>query len=149
MKFAYPIAAPIAAVAVTALALAGCAHKGRRMANRNTPDEFAISRSAPLIVPPDFALTPPKPGAARALADDAQTNAAEALFGPGVKITPRSPAENNLLDKAGATKPEASIRSSAGDPETPTVNKGAFLRELMAAPAKTLDPNKAVVTFGS
>ncbi len=82
------------------------------------------------------------------MADDAQQNAAEALFGPGVKITPRSPAESNLLDKAGAAKPEPNIRSSAADPDTPTVNKGAFLRELMAAPAKTLDAKKAEVTLG-
>ncbi len=138
---------PIMVVTAAAL-LAGCAHHRNRLSNRNTPDEFAISRNAPLIVPPDFALAPPKPGAPRALADDAQSNAAEALFGPGVKITPKSPAETNLLDKAGATKPEANIRSSAGDPNTPTVNKGAFLRELMAAPAKTLNPKTAVVTIG-
>ena len=129
-------------------ALTGCASKKTRLSNRNTPDEFAISRSAPLVVPPDFALSPPKPGAPRALADDAQTNAAEALFGPGVKITPKSAAETNLLDKAGATKPEASIRSNAGDPATPTVNKGAFLRELMAAPAKTIDAKRAEVRVG-
>ena len=137
---------PIAAVAA-AVALAGCAHH-RRLANSGGPDEFAISRNAPLIVPPDFALAPPKPGAPRALADDAQQNAAEALFGPGVKITPKSPAETNLLDKAGAGKPEANIRSSAGDPDTASVNKGAFVRELLAAPATTLDAKKAVVSIG-
>ncbi len=131
-----------------AVALAGCAHHRQRLSNRNAPDEFAISRQAPLVVPPDFNLAPPKPGAARALADDAQTNAAEALFGPGVRITPKSPAESNLLDRAGAAKTEPNIRTSAGDPDTPTVNKGAFLRELMAAPAKTLDAKKAVITLG-
>lgn len=135
-------------VLMLAAAVAGCAHHRRRLSNGNSPDEFAISRNAPLIVPPDFALSPPKPGAPRALADDAQQNAAEALFGPGVKITPKSPAESNLLDKAGAAKPEPNARSSAGDPDTASVNKGAFLRELMAAPAKTLDAKKASVTVG-
>ncbi len=143
MKFSPPFVLGLAA----AVGLAGCAHHRERLSNRNAPDEFAISRNAPLIVPPDFALAPPKPGAPRALADDAQTNAAEALFGPGVKITPKSPAEINLLDKAGAAKPEPNIRSSAGDPDTPTVNKGAFLRELLAAPAKTLNAKTAVVTI--
>ena len=121
---------PIVLVAA-AVALAGCAHHKNRLSNRNAPDEFAISRNAP-----------------RALADDAQQNAAEALFGPGVRITPKSPAESNLLDKAGAAKPEPNIRSSAADPDTPTVNKGAFLRELLAAPPKTLDAKKAEVTLG-
>ena len=138
---------PIVVVTAAAL-LAGCAHHKQRLSNRNAPDEFAISRNAPLIVPPDFALAPPKPGAPRALADDAQQNAAEALFGPGVKIVPKSPAESNLLDKAGAAKPEPNIRSSAGDPDTTSVNKGVFVRELMAAPAKTLDAKKAVITLG-
>lgn len=119
-----------------------------RLSNTNGPDEFAISRAAPLIVPPDFSLAPPKPGAPRALADDAQINAAEALFGPGVQIAPKSPAETNLLDKAGAARTDPTIRSSAGDPNTPTVNKGAFLRELMAAPAGTTDAKVAEVRVG-
>lgn len=140
MKSSLIVVALLAASGLTA-----CAHHKNRLSNRNTPDEFAISRSAPLIVPPDFTLSPPKPGAPRALADDAQTNAAEALFGPGVKIAPKSPAETNLLDKAGAAKTDPNIRSSAGDPNTSTVNKGAFLRELMAAPAGTTNAKVAEV----
>lgn len=135
-------------VLVAALGLAGCAHHKTRLSNRNAPDEFAISRAAPLIVPPDFSLSPPKPGAPRALADDAQTNAAEALFGPGVRIAPKSPAEINLLDKAGAARTEPNVRSNAGDPKTPTVNKGAFLRELMAAPPGTTNAKVAEVKLG-
>ena len=139
---------PITLALVAAAGLAGCAHHKNRLSNRNAPDEFAISRAAPLIVPPDFTLAPPKPGAPRALADDAQTNAAEALFGPGVRIAPKSPAELNLLDKAGAAKTDPNIRSNAGDPNTPTVNKGAFLRELMAAPAGTANAKIAEVKVG-
>ena len=134
-------------VATLATGLGACGHK-TLLSNRNAPDEFAISRAAPLIVPPDFSLAPPKPGAPRALADDAQVNAAEALFGPGVRITPKSPAEINLLDKAGAAKIDPNVRSNAGDPNTPTVNKGAFLRELMAAPAGTANAKIAEVKVG-
>jgi hypothetical protein len=138
---------PLVLVATLATGLAACGHK-TRLSNRNAPDEFAISRAAPLIVPPDFSLAPPKPGAPRALADDAQVNAAEALFGPGVRITPKSPAEINLLEKAGAAKIDPNVRSNAGDPQTPTVNKGAFLRELMAAPAGTANAKVAEVKVG-
>lgn len=130
------------------VALAGCGGGKTRLTNRNAPDEFAISRAAPLIVPPDFTLAPPKPGTPRALADDAQTNAAEALFGPGTKITPKSPAEINLLNKAGADKTDPAVRSNAGDPKTPTVNKGAFLREMMGAPVGTQNAKVATVTVG-
>ena len=31
---------------------------GRGLAGRDRPDEFAVSRQAPLVVPPDFALEP-------------------------------------------------------------------------------------------
>jgi hypothetical protein len=38
---------------------------GGSLFNRVRPDEFAVTRQAPLVVPPDFALTPPNPGAPR------------------------------------------------------------------------------------
>ena len=55
----------IALVVATGLGVAGC--KKTTYKNSNSPDEFAISRNAPLVVPPDFALVPPKPGAPRAM----------------------------------------------------------------------------------
>jgi len=133
----------LAFVLVAGVAVAACGKGG--LANRNAPDEFAISRAAPLVVPPDFALTPPRPGEARPIGTDTQTQAAEALFGPGVRVPPKSAVEQQLLDKAGATKTEPAIRSNAGDPKTPTVDKGAFLRELMSAPAGTTNAQVAEV----
>ena len=129
----------ILVVLVLGAALAACG------GGRKGPDEFAISRNAPLVVPPDFALTPPKPGEARPIGQDAQGAAAEALFGPGARVPPKSAVEQNLLDKAGATKTDPGIRSSAGDPQTPTVDKGAFLKELMGAPAGTTNAAVAEV----
>ncbi len=128
-----------------AMALAACGKSG--LAAHNAPDELAISRNAPLVVPQDFALTPPRPGAPRAAGQDAQGAAMEALFGPGVKVPPKSPAEQQLLDKAGAAATDPAIRSQAGDPKTPTVNKGAFLREIMDAPAATRNAQVAAVTL--
>lgn len=127
------------------LALAACGKSG--LAGRNAPDELAISRSAPLVVPQDFNLVPPRPGSPRAAGQDAQSSAMEALFGPGVRVPSRSPAEQQLLDKAGAGTIDPAIRSNAGDTQTPTVNKGAFVRELMDAPARTIDGNRASVTI--
>ena len=43
-----------------ALVLAGCAGGGPFQ--RQRPDEFAVACNAPLVVPPDFALAPPRPG---------------------------------------------------------------------------------------
>ncbi len=134
--------------AILALALAAAACGKTTLSHKGTPDELAISRNAPLVVPPDFNLAPPRPGAPRAIEVDSQNQAMEALFGPGVKAPPKSAAEQQLLDRAGAGKTDPAIRSQAGDPKTPTVNKGAFLRELMGTPAKPGDGKVASVTLG-
>jgi hypothetical protein len=128
-----------------AAVLAGCGSSG--LSDRNAPDEMAISRNAPLVVPQDFALAPPKPGAPRAAGTDAQSAAMEALFGPGARVPPKSPAEQQLLDKAGAGNTDPAIRSNAGDPKTPTVNKGAFVRELLDAPVATRNAQVAEISI--
>lgn len=124
------------ALVVPALALALSACGGGGFLNRDRPDEFAVTRAAPLVVPPDFALTPPKPGAPRPLEVDTQGAALRALFGDAAKAAPKSGSEQNLLDQSGAT-PDATIgaRSTAGDPATNVINKGAFTAELVNAPA--------------
>jgi hypothetical protein len=133
-------------LSVAAFALSACGGK-KSFGARRGPDELMISRSAPLVVPSEFNLTPPRPGAPRATEQDAQTQAMEALFGPGVRVPPRSPAEQQLLDRAGAGQANPAIRSNAGDNATNTVNKGAFVRELVAAPAGTIDPERAQVSL--
>ncbi len=129
-----------------ALLLTACGG-GRSLSDRAGPDELAITRAAPLVVPTDFSLVPPKPGSPRATGTDAQSAAMEALFGPGVKVPPRSPVEQQMLDKAGAANTDPAIRSNAGDPATSTVNKGAFVRELMDAPSRTIDGQRASVAL--
>ena len=130
-----------------ALALASCGKSG--LASHNAPDELAISRNAPLVVPQDFALSPPKPGSPRPAGTDSQSAAMEALFGPGVRVPPKSPAEQQLLDRAGAANTDPAIRSNAADPKTTTVNKGAFVRELLdAAPGTRNTAVAEIVTKG-
>ena len=126
---------------VLGVALAGCGGKGK-LSSRG-PDEMAIARGAPLVVPPDFALAPPTPGAPRAIGVDSQAAAMEALFGPGVKPPPRSAAEQQLLDRAGANTPDPAVRSQAGDPRTSAVNKGVFLQEILSAQVGTRDAKVA------
>ena len=137
-----------ALILLVAVALAGCGGKAK-LANRNAPDEFAISRAAPLVVPPDYALTPPRPGQPRAVGIDNQTQAIEALFGAGARVPAKSPLEQQLLDKAGVGRTsDPAIRSGAGDPKTPTVDKGTFLRELMDARPGTSNAKVAEVQVG-
>lgn len=118
----------IAGMAV--LALSGCG-ASRGIFGRSGPDEYQVARSAPLVVPPDFALVPPKPGAARPQDTDVQAQALQALFGGPA---PRSVAESATINAANNARAEGGIRSSVGDPGTTVVDKGAITRDIVAAP---------------
>ena len=124
----------VLAVFIPALALAACGGGGG-VFQRGAPDEFAISRQAPLAVPPDFALAPPKPGAPRPIGADSQQQAIEALFGPGARAPAKTPGETSLLNGAGATRVDATARSTVGDLDTVVVDKGVLARDILAAPA--------------
>ena len=91
----------LASVAVMALTACG----GGGLANRDRPDEFAVARAAPLVIPPDFALVPPRPVA-----------------------------ETQVLQEAGADRAVDGARSVAGDPATTVVDKGATTQTIIAAP---------------
>jgi Protein of unknown function (DUF3035) len=115
------------AVASAATLLAGCSSGG--LFGRDRPDEFAVQRQAPLVVPPDFGLTPPAPGAPRPSDASGQQQTLDALFGPPA---PRSDVERTTIGRAGTSAP--GIRSSVGDPGTNTVAKGDVTRDIIAAP---------------
>ena len=84
-----------ALVIVAAVSTSGCA---ALKSKSRTPDEFAVARSAPLIVPPDFNLAPPVAGTAGLSPGEAQQQAIDALFGGPA---PRSAGETSMLDVAG------------------------------------------------
>ena len=109
-------------------ALGGCSSHSS-LFNRARPDEFAVTRQAPLVVPPDFALSPPNPGAPRPQDVDSSRQALDALFGGSAT---RSAVETDALGKAGASAP--GIRSTVGDPKTQTIPKGAGVRDIVKAP---------------
>lgn len=86
------------------------------------------SRVAPLVVPPDYALRPTQAAPTRGN-DGKQEPVLDALFGGPAQ---RSVTENSVVNLAGSS--DASIRSTVGDPETTTVNKGSVTRDIIAAP---------------
>ena len=118
-----------AAVLMTAAAVSvsGCVHRGA-----NVPDEFAVARNAPLVIPPDFNLTPPVAGTAGLSPSDAQQQAIDTLFGGPA---PRSAGEMSMLDEAGRDSAQTGIRSTAWDPDTRIVDKGATTLAILSAPA--------------
>jgi hypothetical protein len=120
----------VASVTSVALLLGGCAAHSR-LGRPGGPDEFAVARQAPLVIPPDFSLAPPQPGAARANDISPNAQALDALFGGSA---PRSAGEGATLSAAGADGDDAGIRSSVDDPATNVVDKGASTRDVVAAP---------------
>lgn len=97
------------------LVLPGCGTIGNALGvTKSSPDEFAIVTKAPLVVPPDFALRPPRPGAPRPQERDPADQAAVSLFGETaanpVEGAP-TPGERALLVKAGADASNSVIRA--------------------------------------
>ena len=119
--------AALAFASVIAPMLGGCG-VGNLM-NRSRPDEFAVQRQAPLVVPPDFALTPPQPGAPRPASRNGQSDTIQAMFGGAA---PRSDVERATIGHAGSSDP--SIRSTVADPKTASADKGDITRDIIAAP---------------
>jgi hypothetical protein len=115
-------------ILIPAIALGGCAVFKSKSA---TPDEFAVARNAPLVIPPDYSLTPPVAGTATATPQESQQQAIEALFGGPA---PRPPSESLLLDEAGRDRVALGARSVAGDPNTNVVDMGATTQTIIAAP---------------
>jgi len=113
-----------------ALGLGGCSS----LFGSNQPkslDEFAVARNAPLVIPPDYTLTPPVAGTVSSTADSAQAQAIEALFGGPA---PRSSTETSLLESAGRDRAALGARSVAGDPGTRVVDKGQTTVAIINAP---------------
>jgi hypothetical protein len=124
MRKAFTLVALAAAVSTS-----GCA---ALTGKRTAPDEFAVARNAPLIIPPDFSLAPPVAGTQGISAGEAQQQAIDAIFGGPA---PRSAAETSLLDQAGRGEAPIGIRSTVWDPDTRIVDKGAATMQILSAPA--------------
>jgi hypothetical protein len=111
-----------------AASLSACGKSGF---DRARPDEFAVARQQPLVIPPDFSLIPPAPGAPRPQDTSPANQALDVLFGGNA---PRSASENAVLDSAGRTGADGGARSTAGSPGTNVVDKGSTTRDIVAAP---------------
>ena len=110
-------------VLIPAIALGGCSI----FRSKSAPDEFQVARNAPLVIPPDYSLTPPVAGTAALNPQDAQQ---QAIDGPA----PRSRSEMDILEKAGRDRTQIGARSTAGDPDTRVVDKGPTTVAILNAP---------------
>jgi len=104
---------------------------------KQPPDEFAIATKAPLIIPPDYNLKPPKPGAAP-LNQVSPTQAAQAaLYGADTQQIAASiqgnysPAEKLLLAQSGAAAADDSIRRVIAADNAKAEDTGSFTDSLL------------------
>jgi len=99
------------ALGFIALSAAGCAGIGKAVGGgKNPPDEFAIATKAPLVVPPDYALRPPRPGESRPQELSPSERARQVLLGDATAAPPTA-GEQKLLQQAGATVADPNIRA--------------------------------------
>ncbi len=107
MKPAYLVFA-----AIMAVALSGCAGMRRAVGmDRNVPDEFAVVTKAPLVLPPEYSLLPPRPGEPRPQELDASAAARMALVGQAPDAS-QSPGEQTLVAEAGGLSADPAVRAT-------------------------------------
>ncbi len=110
---------------------------------REAPDEFTVLSRAPLTIPPDFALRPPKPGAVRPQEGTEKDAARDALLGKSRQSarayakaletdTSLTAGEKELLTKSAAYEADPNIRAIV-DQETTTLamEKASFTDHLV------------------
>jgi hypothetical protein len=104
----------IALVAILAAAAtaSGCGTISRAIgAAKTSPDEFRVVTQAPLTLPPDYSLRPPRPGEPRPQDLGPEADARAALFGTDV-ATQASQGERALVSNAGAEAVDPNIRDT-------------------------------------
>ena len=102
---------------VAAVALSGCdTIRNAAGMDKSAPDEFAVLTKAPLTIPPDYNLMPPRPGAVPTNQTEPTDTAQTALFGSDPATVASqlpdtySPSEKLLLASAGIQNADPAIR---------------------------------------
>ncbi len=111
-------AGKLVVMAAMAVGLSACGGlKAALGVGKNAPDEFAVVTKAPLIIPPDYSLRPPKPGAPRPQELQPTETARKALIGEveGLQTDAPSAGELTLLRNAKADRVDPNIRDVLND----------------------------------
>ena len=126
---------------------------------KKSPDEFAVVTKAPLVLPPEFGLRPPQPGAPRPQDVQARDRAQAALGGGTLtqggrgptssgQASSRSAGEAALLQQARAMNADPDIRRKVNDEFTQLAERDqSFVDRLMfwqepAQPGVAVDATK-------
>ena len=142
----------LALLGAVATGLAGCdSIRAAAGQGKDSPDEFAVVTKAPLVIPPDFNLHPPAPGAAAANQVEPTNAAQSALFSAdpatvAASLPPTmSTGERFLLANARVQDADPGIRQQiAADARNLRSSDDSFTDSLLfssstPAPAPPLD----------
>jgi hypothetical protein len=111
-----------------------------------SPDEFRVVTQAPLTLPPDYSLRPPRPGEPRPQEQNSSDDARATLFGQDTAAS-ASAGERQLVNDAGATATDPSIRDTVDFESQGIVHRNqSFVDSLLAfgeGPPNTAAPLNA------
>ena len=142
----------VLALCICASALSGC-DSLRRAAGlqKKSPDEFAVTTKAPLVIPPDFNLRPPTPGAPPSNTRDPSTNAELALFSNADIQTVASGlpgtytmGERMLLANAKAQNSDPAIRARLNADQRAVQNADRSFTDRILNSAATPDTGRPI-----
>ena len=141
-----------AVLAGVGLALCGCETiRDAAGLEKRPPDEFAVLTKAPLVVPPDYNMKPPRPGAAPTNQTEATESAQAALFGADPATIAASMSGNYsqgeklLLAYAGVANADPEIRQHlASDRKNMLGADDSFTDQILFWNGPKTDPGKAV-----
>lgn len=145
--------------------LIGCSERSGNILGfeKSSPDEFAVVKRAPLTLPPEFGLRPPRPGAVRPQAVSPRDEAKKSVIGGSAvkpqrtrrnvraeqqrRIGSRSGSEAALLKRTGAIDVNPDIRDIVNREAVGVVNESdesfvdslLFWRDQEPKPPKNID----------
>ena len=144
--------APCALSLMALTLLAGCSGDDLSRTfglQRDSPDEFQVTTRAPLSMPPDFSLRPPRPGASRPQ-ELSQRQQAEATLAPDTvfagPVRGRSTGEAAFMQAAGPAAPR-DIRAQVDADSQLDAPSRSFTDRLLfwkaaSAPGTAVDPTR-------
>ena len=140
-------------ICLCAMALMGCESlRDAAGLQKKSPDEFAVTTKAPLVIPPDFNLRPPMPGAPPSNTRDPSTNAEMALFSNADPQTianglvgTYTPGERMLLANARVQNNDPTIRARLNaDQRAAVQNADRSFTDRLLSTAATPDNGRPV-----
>lgn len=140
-------------IAAASMTLGACENTKKQFSfDKKAPDEFAVTKRAPLEMPPDYSLRPPRPGIQRPQEKSTDKQARRVILGEAPAMTQEQRAvtsgESILLQKTGVKTAIPDIRrivdqetAQLAKDETPTIDRIMKVTgKKIEAPASIVDP---------